>query len=165
MRDLRDHVVEAFDVLDVDGRIDIDAVARHFLDIEIALGMTAARRVGVGEFIDQHDLRPARDDRIEIHLLEPLALIVDPPARHHFEPLQQRFGLRASVGFDHADDDIVARLLPGARAQQHFIGLADAGRGPEEYLQPADTAALPAGRLQEAHPARVAVQCLGADLP
>ena len=70
MGDLRDHVVEALDVLDVDRGIDVDAVGQQFLDVEIALGMTAARRVGMREFVDQGDLRPARDQRVEIHLLE-----------------------------------------------------------------------------------------------
>ena len=70
MRDLRDHVVEALDVLDVDRGIDVDAVRQQFLDVEIALGVAAARRVGVGELVDQRDLRPARDQRIEVHLLE-----------------------------------------------------------------------------------------------
>ena len=85
MRDLRDHVVEAFDVLDVDGGIDVDAVGQQFLDVEIALGMAAAGRVGVGEFVDEGDLRPARDQRVEIHFLERLVLVAEPLARQHFE--------------------------------------------------------------------------------
>ena len=70
MRDLRDDVVEALDVLDVDRGIDVDAVREQFLDVEIALGVAAARRVGMGELVDQRDLRPARDQRVEVHLLE-----------------------------------------------------------------------------------------------
>ena len=68
--DLRDDVVQALDVLDVDGGVDVDAVAEQLLDIEIALGVAAAGRVGVGELVDQHDLRTARDDGVEVHLLE-----------------------------------------------------------------------------------------------
>ena len=148
MRDLRDHVVEAFDVLDVDGGIDVDAVGEQFLDVEIALGMTAARRVGMGEFVDQGDLRPPRDQRVEVHLLERLVLVADPLARQHFEALQQRFGLRPSMGLDDADDDIGARLPPGVRALQHLVGLADAGRGADKDLQPAGLVVLPPGRFQ-----------------
>src|SRR5262249_39510927 len=36
-----------------------------------------------------------------------------------------------------ADEDIVAVLLPGARLLQHFVGLADAGRGADKDLEPA----------------------------
>ena len=36
--------------------------------------MAAAGHVGVRELIDQHDLRPARHDGVEVHLVEPLPL-------------------------------------------------------------------------------------------
>ena len=149
MRDLRDHVVEAFDVLDVDRGVDVDAVGQQFLDVEIALGMAAARRVGMGEFVDQGDLRPPRDQRVEIHLLERLVLVADPLARQHFEALQQRFGLRPAMGLDHADHDIDAGLPLGMRALQHLVGLADAGGGADKDLQPAGLIALPPGGLQQ----------------
>ncbi len=136
-------------MLDVDRGIDIDAVGQQFLDVEIALGVTAARRVGVRELVDQRDLRPPRDQRIEVHLLERLVPVADPLARQHLEPLQQRLGLRPAMGLDHADDDIGARLLPGVGALQHLIGLADAGGGADKDLQPAGVAALPPGGFQQ----------------
>ena len=76
MRDLGDHVVEAFDVLDIDRRVDVDAVTHQLFDVEIALRMAAAFDVGVGEFVDQHDLRPPRDDGVEVHLLERTGLCI-----------------------------------------------------------------------------------------
>ena len=66
--DLRHHVVQAFDVLDVQRGIDVDAGGEQFLDVQIALGMAAAGGVGVGQFIDQHQLRTAGQDRIQVHL-------------------------------------------------------------------------------------------------
>ena len=58
-RDLRDHIVEALDVLDVERGIDVDAVVQQLFHVEIALGMAASRRIRVGELIDQCDLRMA----------------------------------------------------------------------------------------------------------
>ncbi len=110
MGDLRDDVVQALDVLDIDRRVDVDAVVEQLLDVEIALGVAAAGRVGVGELVDQHDLRTPRDDGVEVHLLERAALVLDVPARDDLEPLQQSLGLLAAVGLDHADDDVVAVL-------------------------------------------------------
>src|SRR5215475_96195 len=55
MRDLSDNVIEAFDMLDVDRRVDVNAAAQQLFDVEIALRMTAAWRVCVGKLIDQHD--------------------------------------------------------------------------------------------------------------
>jgi hypothetical protein len=136
-------------VLDIDRGVDVDAAREQFLDVEIALRMPAARRVGVGEFIDQRDLGTARDQRVEIHLLEDLVLVFEPLAREHFEALQQRLGLRPSMGLDHADHDIDSRLKPGMGALQHLIGLADAGGGADEDFQPAGLTVLAPGRFQQ----------------
>ena len=149
MRDLRDDVVEALDMLDVDGGVDVDAVVEQLLDVEIALGMAAAGRVGMGELVDQHDLRAARDDGVEVHLLEPLAFVFDPPAGNDLEPFEQSLRLFAAMGLDDADDDIVAVLLSGAGLLQHLVGLADAGRGADENLEPAGRALLPPGGLEQ----------------
>ncbi len=101
-RDLRHDVVEAFDVLDVEGGVDVDAVGEQLLDIEIALGMAAAGRVGMGELVDQSELWAPGEQRVEVHLLERAPLIVDGAAGDDLEALQQRFGLGAPVGLDHA---------------------------------------------------------------
>ena len=111
--------------------------------------MAAAGRVGVGELVDQRDLRPAGQDGVEVHLLEPAALVLDAPARDDLEALEQRLGLLPAVGFDDADDDVVAVLHAGARGLQHLVGLADAGGGADEDAQLADAAFLAPGRFQQ----------------
>ena len=63
--------------------------------------------------------------------------------------MQQRLGLRPSVGLDDADHDIDAGLQLGVRALQHLVGLADAGGGADEDLQPAGAAVLAPRRLQQ----------------
>ena len=68
-------------MLNIDGGVDVDAAAEQFLDIEVALGMTTAGRVGMGELVHQRDLRVTGDDGVEIHLLEPLPLVFETPAR------------------------------------------------------------------------------------
>ncbi len=40
--DLRHHVVQTFDVLDVERRIDVDPLAQQLFDVEIAFGVPAA---------------------------------------------------------------------------------------------------------------------------
>jgi hypothetical protein len=85
--DLRDHVVEAFDVLDIDSGVDVDAAAHQLFDIEIALRVAAAFDVGVGELVDDDDLRAAGNDGIEVHFLEPLPPVFQAPARNDFQAL------------------------------------------------------------------------------
>ena len=111
--------------------------------------MAAALDVGVREFVDQHDLRPAGDDGVEVHFVEPLALVFEPPARHDFQTFQQRFGFAAAVGLDDADDDVVAVLLAGMGLLQHLVGLADAGRRADEDAKLADAALFAARRFEQ----------------
>jgi len=82
--DLRDHIVQAFNVLDIDGGVDVDAMAHQLFDVEIPFRMAAAFHIRVRELINQHDLWSARDDRIEVHLLEHHSFMVDAPARNDF---------------------------------------------------------------------------------
>ena len=149
MGDLGDDVVEALDMLNIDCRVDVDAAVEQFLDVEVALGMTTAGRVGVGEFVDQRDLRAAGDDGVEVHLLERLALVFEAPAGNDLEAVEQGLRLLAPMRFDDADDDIVAVLFPGARLLQHLVGLADAGSGADENLEPAGSALFPPGGLEQ----------------
>ena len=72
-----------------------------------------------------------------------------PLAREDFKALQQRLGLRPPVGLDHADHDIGAGLPLGVRALQHLVGLADAGGGADEDLEPAGAAVLAPGCFQQ----------------
>ena len=135
--DLGDDVVEALDVLDVDGGVDIDAGGEQLLDVEVALGVAAAGGVGVGKLVDEDEFRAAHKESFEIHLLEHPALVVDLAPRDHLEAAHQRSGLGAAVGFDDADHDIDAVFQFRLRRDQHLVGLADTGSGAEEDLQPA----------------------------
>src|SRR6516162_7005130 len=83
---LRDDVIKTFDVLNIDGGVDVDTVAHQLFDIEVAFRVAAAFGIGVGEFVDQNDLRMTRNDRVEVHLGERLAFIFDMAARNDFEP-------------------------------------------------------------------------------
>ena len=147
--DLGDDVVQALDVLDVDRGVDVDAVGEDFLDVEVALGVPAAGRVGVGELVDEHDLRVPRDHRVEVHLLDGVAAIADRFAGDDRQALEQRLGFLAPVGLDDADHDVGAVLALGAGLQEHLVGLADAGRGADEDAQLADAGLLAPGCLQE----------------
>ena len=149
VRNLRDDVVQALDVLDVDCGVDVDAVLQQLFNVEIAFGMTATGRIGVGEFVDQHDLRAAGDDGVEVHFLEPLALVFDSSPRDDFETLQKRLGLFPTVRFHDPHDDVIAVLLAGAGRFEHRVGLADARRRAHEDSELAEAAFLTSRRLQQ----------------
>ena len=128
-------VVQALDMLDVDGRIDIYAGVEQFFDILIALGMAAAGSIGVRQFIDQCELRAAREQFVQMHFGQHVTLMVYRAARQDFEPARQGFGFGTAMGFDDPHDDIDAGLAAGHALRQHLKGLADAGRGAKEDFQ------------------------------
>jgi hypothetical protein len=49
-----DDVVEALDVLNVERRIDVDLGGEQLLNIHVALGMPALRRIRMRELIDEN---------------------------------------------------------------------------------------------------------------
>src|SRR5215510_14624331 len=110
--------------------------------------MPAPGRVGMGQLVDEDNLRSACEDGVEVHLFEPLTFIFDASTRNDVEAFQKRFRLLSPVRFHDPDYDIVAILLPGARGQQHLISLADPGRGTDEDPDLADAILRLPGRLQ-----------------
>ena len=133
--DLGNDVVQALDMLDIKSRKYVDAGCDDLLDVEIALGMPAAGGVGVGELVDKHELRPALQDRVDIHFGQQVTLVLDLLPRDDFEAFEQRLGLMPTMGLNHANDDIDTVASPGLSRQQHLVGLADAGCCAEKDLQ------------------------------
>ena len=124
-------------MLDVDRRIDVDAGGQQFLDILIAFGVATARRIAVRQLVDQRQLGVARQDRVDVHLAQAVALMVDGAAGDDLMAMDQRFGLAPAMGLHHADDDIDACLAPLPSFGQHLPCLAHPRRGAEKDLQAA----------------------------
>src|SRR5579883_1934494 len=110
--------------------------------------MTAPRRIRMGKLIHQRKLRAPLEKRIEVHLLKDLAAIGNFCAGDDFEAIEKSLRFRAAVRFNDADHNVHAFKLPGARREEHFVGLADARRGAEKNLQ-APAASILAPRFLE----------------
>jgi hypothetical protein len=134
-------IVEAFQVLDVDRGVHVDAGGEQFLNVLPALGVAAAGGVAVGQFVDQHQLRLGREQAVEVHFFKHHATVFRAHQRLLRQAAEQRFGLGAAMGFDHAGDDFHALAQLGVGGLEHGVGLADAGRGAEENLEPATAVA------------------------
>ncbi len=87
------------------------------------------------EFVDENQLRFARECRVKIEFAELAAAVFDVRERQHVEAVEQRRGLAAPVRLRNADDDVDAFVLAPPRGLQHRIRLAHAGRRAEENLQ------------------------------
>jgi predicted transcriptional regulator len=137
-----DHVVEAFQVLDVDRGVDVDAGIQQFHHVLPTALVAAAGDVAMRQFVHQRDPRLAGEQGVEIKFLQRAALMLDAPARQHVESVQQRLRLHAAVRLDQADDHVGALLLQFAPARQHRVGLAHTGCSAEEDGQPPAALAL-----------------------
>ncbi len=64
--DRSDHIVQALDMLHVDGRVHVDPGLEQLLHILMPFHVPAARRVGVRELIDKDELGHASERLIDI---------------------------------------------------------------------------------------------------
>ena len=126
-------------MLNVERREDVNAGYYQFFDIEIALRMATAGGVGMSELVDEHQLRAAPQDPVEIHLRQQMPFVLDLLSRNHLEAFEERLGLAPAMRFDDTNDNVDPVAQPGLRRQQHLVGLADPGRGAEKNLQPPAT--------------------------
>ena len=129
--DALDDVVERLEVLDVERRDDRDARVEQLVDVLPALLVPRAGDVRVRELVDEDDLRPAPQDRVDVHLLERRAAVFDALPRDHLEVADLRARQLAAVGLDEADDDIGPAAAAPAALAEHRVRLADARRRAE----------------------------------
>ena len=133
--DLRDDVIEAFDVLHVERGVDVDAGREQFVHVLPAFRVPKSVGVGVCQFIDEDEPRLPSQRRIEIEFAEHDAAVGDLFMRKLFETLEQRFRVVPAVRLDvpdHHVDPIGTRSLRGF---EHRVGFADARRVAEENLE------------------------------
>ena len=133
-RELGHLVVERLEVLDVDRGEHVDAGLQHVLDVLVALGVLEAGGVGVGELVDQAELRRALEDGRQVHLLQPGAAVLDAPARELLEPLGLRERYRPGRASPGRRRRRRGPRLLGLALLEHPVGLAHPGRHAEEDL-------------------------------
>ena len=134
--DAPDDVVEAFDVLDIDRRVDVDPGREKLQHILIALGVARARRIGVRKLVDEQQRRFSCERRVEVELFERMAAVVGLAPRQDLESGEKPSRVLPAVGLDDADNDVATLFAQPPRIRQHRVSLADARRRTEKYLQP-----------------------------
>jgi len=135
-RDAGDTIVEGLQMLHVEGGQYVDTRSQHLVHVLPALFVPTALDIGMGQFIDQCDLRAALQQRVEVHLLQQTPAIVERELGQNLQIGQLRLGLSAAMGFDYGGDHVHAFGRASLRGLQHCVGLADARGGTEENLEP-----------------------------
>ncbi len=134
-RDLRDDVIQAFKVLNIESGVDVDAHREQIFDILVTLDVPRTGCVGVRQFVHQRQRGRLRQNRVHIQFGEDHAAVFDLVPRDDFQPFQQGVGFGAAVGFHVGCNHIHALSLPLLRCQKHCIGLANAGSVAQKYQQ------------------------------
>ncbi len=125
--DRLDHITQRFEMLDVDGRDDVDAGLEQLLHVLPALGVPRARHVRVREFVHERHRGATRQDRVDVHLGEGAAPVLDLAPLDELKAVQHHLSPRPAVVLDEAHDAVGAPLDPAVRLGQHRVRLADAG--------------------------------------
>src|SRR5262245_9007663 len=113
-------------MLDVHGGDDVDSGIEELHDVFPALSVTRAGNVRVRELVDDRDLRVARDDRVDVHLLERHTAILDLLTRNDFDVANLGGGVESSVRLDEANDYVNAARPQLVRLGKHSKRLSDA---------------------------------------
>ena len=130
-------VVEALDVLDIDGGIDVDAGLQQLLHVLVALGVAAAGGVGMGQLVHQDQLRVTAEGGVQIELPQGNISVAHRLGGQLLQPLGEGQGFRAGVGLDVAGHHLDALALGLMGGGQHGVGLAHTGGVAEKNLQKA----------------------------
>ena len=123
-------------MLDVNGRINADPCTQQLLHVLIPLGMAAARRIGVGQFIHQNQLGLARERAVQIELMQFNAFVWNAFRGELLQPIQQSHGFWAGMRLDIAGHYVKTGFFSPMCGFQHGVGFADAGGIAKENFQP-----------------------------
>ena len=96
--DALDDVVHRLEVLDVERRDDVDPRLEQLLDVLPPLLVAGPGNVRVRELVDQRDVGCAGEHRVDVHLLELGAAVLDPAAGNDLEVADLLRGARAARG-------------------------------------------------------------------
>ena len=127
--------VEAFEVLHIKCRPDVDARLQQLLHVLPALGVARTFDIGVREFIDQQHRGLACQRGVQVEFLQRVTAVRHVTQRQLRQSREQFRGFDASVGFHHANQQVCPGPEVTLCGAEHGVGLADAGTGAEVDAQ------------------------------
>ncbi len=95
-------------MLDVYRRVDVDAGIEQFLHVLVTLDMPTARDVGMRQLVDEDQVRSPFQRGVDIELVENAVDVDGWSTWDDLEPVEQDFGLLATMRLDDANDDVHA---------------------------------------------------------
>ena len=139
---------DAFDVLNVERRHDVDFCGHEFLNVLVPLPVLGSRNIRMGQFVDQNHLRLSREDGVDVHLLENRSLVFDLFPRNRFDICKEFFDALAAVRFHDPDHHVLATALAADCLAEHAEGFAYSRSIAEEKLENASRLLRGRGNFQ-----------------
>ena len=115
-------------MLHIDGGDNVNSGPEQFLGVLPSRGVTRARRVGVCELIQQCDLGPAGEYRVEVELGTDGATERHLGAGDDLEAPEKRGGARPAVRHRVGHHNVGAAFCSLVSLAEHGVGRADAWR-------------------------------------
>src|SRR5581483_12020963 len=129
-------IVQGFEVLDVHGRDDVDALVEQAHDVLPAFGVLCTRYIGVRELIDERDFRMSREDRVQVHFFQRDTAIFHTLSWNDLQVTNLRDGIGPMMSFNKTNHYVDAPAPQVAGFVEHPICLPHAGRGADVQLEP-----------------------------
>jgi hypothetical protein len=118
-------------MLHVERGDDVDAGGEQGGDVLPSLAVGATGEVGVGEFVDEYDLRGSGKDGFDVQLLSNVVADRHLPGGDDFEIPDPASGASSAVCLDEPDDHVDTALASSPSLFEHGAGLADTGYSAE----------------------------------
>jgi hypothetical protein len=123
--DVLNRVGAAGELLDIDGRIDINACIQEFKDILIPFRVASPGGIGMREFVDDDQMRLPSKYRIYVHFGSWCAIRGYQFSRDLWQAVSQSNKGFGSVGFNRTNDYVASRELLLLGRLQHGMRLAN----------------------------------------
>ena len=133
--DLGNDIVEAVEVLDIQGRVYVYPFIEYLLDVLVAFRVARPRCIGMGKFIDKYQLGMGGEDCIEIHLRDRHIPVLYHLPGDDREPFNQCFCLSPAMRLNVPDFYINSLILPEVRCLQHLVRLSYPGNVTKENFE------------------------------
>ena len=133
--DAAHHIVQALQMLYVEGGKDVNARLQQLVDILPALRMAGAGSVGVGQLVHQDQRRTPGQRPVEVELCQTPPPMVNGVERQDRQVFQHRRCLLTAMGLNHTRHDIQPLRPQPLRLGEHGEGFSHPRAGPEKDLQ------------------------------
>ena len=123
----QNRILEAFNVLHIQRRIDVDARFQQFFYILITFPVAGFAQVGVGKIVNHNQLRQPFDAGVQIQFGFYAPFLGDGFAAHRLQPLRELADRRPPIAGKQADHHIQPFLFGCSGGLQHGVAFPGAG--------------------------------------